>query len=212
MINIEETAKIITNNYFTKRYPSQPKIDLENIVIQVENFAWNGASYRIDVFFLHQKPSFLPYYQNFWMSHRIWMAKSGNAVKQEPVYTSNAIHPELKSNANENIVGLFPGNYYFKKEFDFIDHSLKNNKSPLILKSGPGEFFQYTFNFKNGISDLERMDAYVIQLLNGYRIVFEGEKYPTSPGLSMYDISFDISNEGKCTSITSKIREIPGLC
>src|SRR5687768_4809391 len=145
MLNVEETAKIITNNYFTKRYPSQPRIDLDNIRVQVENFEWNGAIYRIDVFFLHQKPSFLPYYQNFWMAHKIWMAKSGNAVKQEPVYTSNAVHSELRDKAKENIMGFFPGNYYFKKDMDNIDLVLKNRPA-FKLNFGPGGLFPYTID------------------------------------------------------------------
>src|ERR1700741_1749231 len=125
MMDIQQAAKNITQKYFSKSYPHQPAIDMENIRVQIENFEWNGAAYRIDVFFLHQKPSFLPYHQNFWMSHRIWMTKNGNAVKQEPVYTSNAVHPELNSKAHENLMGLFPGNYYYKKELNFIDDALK---------------------------------------------------------------------------------------
>lgn len=210
-MDIEQTAKQLCIDYYQKQYFHQPKIDRENLCVQVENFEWNGAIYRIDLFFLHQSPSFIPYHQNFWMTHRIWMTKNGKAVKQEPVYTSNAVHPELKSKGKENIIGMFPGNYFFKKEFDFIDETLR--KSPVFtFKSGPHDHFTHHVEFKAGIKDLERFEAEIIQLSNGYRIICDGEKLVPKNGLSMYDLSFEISNEGKCSSIISEIRNIPGLC
>ena len=138
MLNIEEAAKeSLRKFYATKKYSNQPSIDMENIRVQVEEFEWSTAAYRIDLFFLHQRPSFIPYFQNFWMAHKLFMRKDGVVIRHDPVYTAWAVHsaPELIAKKYKEVLGLFPGNYYFKKEFDFIDKVLKSTRKIIKVRN-----------------------------------------------------------------------------
>ncbi len=221
MLNVEQAAKeSLLKYYATKKYPHQPKIDIDNIRVQVENFEWSTAAYRIDLFFLHQRPSFIPYHQNFWMAHQLFMKKDGVVIKHEQVYTSWAVHsdPELRDEkkSKHELVGFFPGNYYFKKELDFIDQVLRSKKT--VIKGKTGIFFtpEIQLEFKNGIADLEKSEASIVQQADGYTIHLEAEKYhnkeQTLIGLHMHNMQFKIFNNQDISQVTTYQRPMYGLC
>ncbi|MEK6899774.1 MAG: hypothetical protein AABX05_01490 [Nanoarchaeota archaeon] len=210
---IERIAKETLNEFYIKRYKNQPKIDLKNIRVQIEEFRWENSSYRIDLF-LRQKPSFIPYHKNFWMAHRLFMTKTGKTIKHDQIYTAWANHPDRKEEKNEKVMGFFPGNDYFKPELNFIDKILK--KQPVKVKGdGLKRETRFMLKFKNGIEDLEKFEAEIIQCKEFYQITFEAEKYPGNEqfNLSVKDrnFSFKISKNGEISEASTFVKPYYGL-
>ena len=108
MLNIEQAAKQSLRQFYSrKKYPNQPDIDMDSIRVQVEEFGWQTASYRINLFFLHQHPLFTPFHQNFWMAHTLFMEKMGKVIHHDPTYTAWAVHPLLGDKKDMDIGLVF---------------------------------------------------------------------------------------------------------
>ena len=227
MINVEEEAKNSLQKFYSKKkYPNQPEIDFKNIRVQIEEFGWKTAKYRIDLFFLHQQPSFLPYHQNFWTAHKLFMTETGEVIKHDQGYTSRAVHPDPKLNEkrkiHKDLSGFFPGNYYFKKYFDFSDEILKEEKGSIKgvntswFNNEPHEF---QLKFKRGISDLETCEASIVEFKDYFEITIEEEKYVENGnldandlfGLSMNNFSFNIGKNKEISEVTIYLRPYYGL-
>jgi hypothetical protein len=155
------------------RDQSPGAIDLENLTVQIEKFAWQNASYRLDLFF-NQKPSFLPFNSDFVMAHRMWMRRSGEIVKSEPVYrSSNLADGVAASTLSAERRGFFPGNRAFRRELEFIDGALKKAGSVTGRKGGRMSEPGFTLDLKHGLKLLQECGGAIVEKEESYHVTIE---------------------------------------
>ncbi len=168
---IPDIARRALAEYYQDQSPNA--IDLENLVAQVEEFAWENASYRIDLFF-SQAPSFLPFNSDFVMAHRMWMRRSGEIIRSEPVYRA--------PNLNEGVTaadlpperrGFFPGNRAFVRELHFIDHALKNARRVAQAQDAAGKMNKLMIDVSGGMMFLEEVLASIVEKRDLFTITIE---------------------------------------
>ena len=158
-------------DFYADQSPNE--IDLQNLTVQVEEFSWQNASYRLDLFF-SQKPSFLPFNSDFVMAHRMWMRRSGEIIKSEPVYRSPNIAEGVSAAAlPAERRGFFPGNRAFRHELEFIDGALKKAGSVPGIKGGMISAPGFTLDLKRGLKFLGECGGAIVEKEENYQVTIE---------------------------------------
>lgn len=202
--------------YYAGRSPVG--IDLENLTVQIEKFSWQNASYRIDLFF-NQKPSFLPYNSDFVMAHRMWMRRSGEIIKSEPVYRS----PNFDAGASSHPLpgerrGFFPGNRAFRAELDFIDGALIRTGSIRGENSGMASSTNFSLDVGRGLKFLEECSGAIVEKKDGFVVTIERDKIVSGSALIRLNfgpctlLEFDIDkSSGAVSPVRSRTSVPPAL-
>ena len=198
---------------------SPNEIDLENLTVQVEEFSWQNASYRLDLFF-GQKPSFLPFNSDFVMAHRMWMRRSGEIIKSEPVYRSPNLEEGISAmSLPEERRGFFPGNRAFRKELDFIDGVLKKAGSVPGGKGGMISAPDFTLDLKHGLKFLGECGGAIVEKEKSYQVTIGWNDVVCGPYCINADfgphtlLEFDIDkSSGAVSTVRTRTYVPPALC
>lgn len=161
---------------YYKAHSSYAKpIDVDRLCIQIEEFTWKNASYRLSVSFRHI-PTFLPYNSNYVQAHLMLMTTSGHMVSSEPIYSS--AHP--KPGAAEDTIprdrtGFFPGITYFTDELNFVDQALRKAQVVYRYEEGEPRTRSLSIDVSRGLEDLKAFKASIMEYEEHYTILHEVE-------------------------------------
>jgi hypothetical protein len=94
--------------FYAETNPGGRPIAIARAPVQLEAFEWGGGSFRIDV--RAPEPAILPPDTCYVMAHRLWMRRSGEVVRSEPVWRAS----KLGEGAREEALpatsrGFYPG-------------------------------------------------------------------------------------------------------
>ena len=166
----DTNIKLKLIEYYKERLLYYAEIDVDKLVIQIEEFKWQNAVYRIDIFF-SDEISFIPWNSNYVMAHRMWMTISGEIVKSEPIYSnSNFQSDENQTHIPKENTGFFPGLKYFEKDLLFCHKSLASAKKVFRYETESNDSPSMHLDVDGGMNDLKGYHASIIESEKLYTI------------------------------------------
>ncbi|MDZ7939230.1 MAG: hypothetical protein U5M53_13540 [Rhodoferax sp.] len=165
-----QTAALAEVLRFYAPFRSTP--DVSKLRVTVEDFAWNGAVYRVDVV-VDEYPVFLPWNSDYAMAHRLWLAADGSPVKSETIYT----RPNLETTSASAALplerrGFYPGSRAFSVPLRFVEQALVNAGTISFARAPSPAEFRVEHGFHQGLPDVaehmgeisERTDRYLLSM------------------------------------------------
>lgn len=157
-------------NYYQKRFPLQPTIDTEKLIVQAER-DWPNKMVYIHINF-NEHITFIPRDGRYFRAHRIVMDYADTVINQTALNPdeSTVATADSSDNRQPEYHGFYPGLAFFNNETCFIDAALK--KAGHVIINAETGFLpnNYSLMLSNGLHDLEIYRAVVIEEQHVYTI------------------------------------------
>lgn len=190
-------------------------IDLSQITVQIEEFTWKNAIYRMDLV-VNIHPKFIPWPSTFVMAHRMWMAENGEIVYSEPIY-DQPNHPphQTISDLPKYRQGFYPGNSHFQTQLNFIDQALKTAETLRFPESGNHYYDRADISIATDLTDLADHRGEVTEDETHFKIKMSPRKF--IPGDKNFDhythVNFSIDKlTAQISDVRLEIQMPPALC